>query len=81
MTCNTREENAAELAQESALQRDIRVAHNTSRRHFDDALDEATHAAFAPFEYLGLPDEGSDQRTAILHRINEALAEIMAEWL
>lgn len=47
---------------------------------FDEAVDNATHAVMAEFEWCGLPDDG-DQRFDLMVRINDAIAAVMWEWL
>lgn len=52
-----------------------------ARKAFDDMLDDATHVALACFEPLGLPDEGSPQRTSLLEDLNDAIEAVMREWV
>ena len=50
----------------------------THENHFDDSVDDATHAVIAAFEWLGLPED--DELMDLMVEINDALTQIMAPW-
>jgi hypothetical protein len=45
--------------------------------HFDDSVDDATHAVIAAFEWMGLPQ--GDAKGDLMVRINDAIAAIMRQ--
>ena len=49
------------------------------REHFDDSVDNATHAIITEFKWINLPEK--DQLTNLMVEINNALSAIMIEWL
>ena len=50
----------------------------TDDDHFDDSVDDATHAVITAFEWCGLPQ--GDQLSDLMVRINDAIAAIMQEY-
>ena len=46
---------------------------------FDEAVDNATQAIIEEFEWLGLPE--GEQLEGLMVNINNAIAQVMREWL
>ena len=46
---------------------------------FDAAVDDATHAVIAEFEWIGLPE--GDQLSDLMVSINDAIEAVMRDWL
>jgi len=47
---------------------------------FAPQIFQTTTEILSDFEFLGLPDEGTDQRLDLAEQISTALAEILGDW-
>lgn len=47
---------------------------------FAPQIFQTTTEILSDFEFLGLPDKGTEQRLELAERISTALAEILGEW-
>ena len=47
---------------------------------FAPQIFQTTAEVLSDFEFLGLPDTGTEQRLELAERISVALAEILGEW-
>ena len=75
----------------SGTDADKRIMDNRTRDSFDDhpkgedeefapQIFQTTTEILSDFEFLGLPDKGTEQRLELAERISEALCEILGDW-